>query len=51
MDETLKTQRPSANTSRTMRVSELPKASAVGDATIRPSSGKASSNATGGDVE
>ena len=34
-----------------MRVSELPKASAVGDATIRPSSGKASSNATGGDVE
>ena len=50
MDETLKTQRPSANTGRTMRVSAAPKATA-GDVTVRPSSGSSSKETTGGDVE
>ena len=51
MDETLKTQRPSANTSRTMRVAASPGPAASGDTTVRPSSGSSSREATGGDVE
>jgi serine/threonine protein kinase len=52
MDESLKTQRPTTDTSRTMRVADMPKTGTTGDATIRPSGSVASSkNAQGGDVE